>query len=99
VEVVDENYLMNFDEETGKIKGFYLRSVHGIAIPTPCIEISPADHALIIHNNGRYKLNVETKTLEELSEPEVELESYGPTLDDKNRADIDYLAIMMGVDL
>ena len=48
-------------------------------------------------NNGKYKLN--PVTLEDELYPEPEPHKPEPTLEEKNRADIDYLAIMTGVDL
>jgi len=55
-----ENYLMNYDKQTGEIKGFYLKSVHGGNIPTPILEITPEKHSFYINNNGKYKINIVT---------------------------------------
>ena len=55
-----ENYLMNYDEKSGQIKGFYLKSIHGDNIPSPTIEVSFEKHDFYMQNNGKYKLNLQT---------------------------------------
>lgn len=64
---MEENFLLNYDPETGDIKGFYLRSIHGDNIPQPYIEITPEKHDFYIGNNGLYKLD--PITLEDMLKP------------------------------
>lgn len=54
-----ENYLMNYDETTGNILGFYLKSIN-VNIPNPNIEITPEKHNFYMENNGLYRLNPTT---------------------------------------
>lgn len=77
-----ENYLLNYDEITGEIKGFYLRSVHGGGIPSPTIEISPEKHNFYMENNGLYKLN--TSTLDEELVPIPEQLPHVKTIEEIN---------------
>jgi hypothetical protein len=65
-----ENYLMNYCEKTGVIRGFYLKSIHGDKIPSPNIEISPEKHMFYMDHNGEYKLNPITLEDELLPIPE-----------------------------
>lgn len=60
---MNENYFMNYDENTGKIKGFYTKSIHGDNIPTPNVEITQEKHDFYMEHNGQYRLN--PKTLED----------------------------------
>lgn len=82
-----ENYSMNYDELTGEIKGFYLKSIHGDKIPSPTIEISPEKHMFYMEHNGEYKLNTITLEDELLPIPEplprekTELDIIRETLD------------------
>jgi hypothetical protein len=93
---MEENYLMHYDNE-GYIKGFYLKSIHGDNIPRPVIEITPEKHNFYLENQGLYKIN--PLTLEDEAIPEPPPQPYEPSLEERNRADIDYIAIMAGVDL
>lgn len=93
---MEENYLMHYDEN-GFIQGFYLRSIHGNNIPEPYIEISDEKHQFYLDNQGKYKINPVTLEDEIVQVPEPQ--PYEHTLEERNRADIDYIAIMAGVDL
>jgi len=80
-----EDYLMNYDEQTGEIKGFYLRPVHTI-IPLPIKEITEEKHQFYMENNGKYKLNPITLEDElipyvEIPQPKTELEILKETID------------------
>lgn len=55
-----ENYFMDYNKDTGDIKGFYLKSIHGVNIPEGCIEITPEKHDFYMDNNGLYRLNLTT---------------------------------------
>lgn len=63
------NYLMNYDSETGEIKGFYLKSIH-TNIPAPCLETTSEKHQFYMENNGKYKLNPATLEDELMPIPE-----------------------------
>ena len=69
-----ENYYLNYDEKTGEIKGFYLKSIHGDNIPTPFIEISPEKHRFFMENNSKYKININTLTEEKIEVTYIEKE-------------------------
>lgn len=96
---MNENVLLHYNPETGYIIGFFPLEVRYLykEIPEPHIEITKDKYELYKNNPGKYKLNL--KTLEEELIPEPEPQPYEPTLEERNRADIDYIAIMMGVDL
>lgn len=90
-----ENYLMNYDEKTGEIKGFYLKSIHGNNVPFPTIEITPERHEFYMQYNGKYKLNPETLEDELIVEPELQLQP--PTQEDRLNAVESAISAIMGV--
>jgi len=67
---MQEKYFISYDEVTGEIKGFYVKSVHGDNIPTPNKEITSEKHDFYMVNNGLYKLNPLTLEDELLPTPE-----------------------------
>jgi hypothetical protein len=89
-----EKFLMHYDETTGEIKGFYLASIHGENIPSPCIEIDAEKHRFYMENNGLYKINI--NTLEDELLPILEPTPQPPTEQEKLKADIDYLLMLAG---
>lgn len=55
---MEEQYLLNYDPDTGEVKGFYLKSIHGDNIPTPNLEVDKNRHQLYMDNQGKYKINL-----------------------------------------
>lgn len=82
---MEEKYYLNYDEKTGVIKGFYLKSIHGDNIPTPNIEITTEKHDFFFKNNGLYKINLKTLTEEKI---EVKPFQKEPTEQEKINAQI-----------
>lgn len=81
---MSENYYMNYDAETGEIKGFYIKGIHGENIPTPNVEITPEKHDFYMQNNGKYRLN--PKTLEDELIPEPAPKVQPPSIESRVKA-------------
>lgn len=90
---MQENYLMNYDVQTGEIKGFYLRSIHE-NIPKPVIEVTPEKHDFYMQNNGKYRLNPITLIDEEIPTSESYIV---PTIENRISSVEDALTMLMGV--
>jgi len=77
---MEENYLLNYDEITGEIKGFFLRSQNK-DIPFPTIEITLAKRNFYSYHIGKYKINIQTleeelvpTVIDNTPQPKTELE-------------------------
>ena len=66
---MEENYILNYDPETGSILGFYLKSIHGDNIPSPNIEITQEKYDFYMQNNGKYR--IDPKTFQDIEIPVV----------------------------
>lgn len=87
-------------KENGELNGFYTEGLHK-KIPETAVEISKETRDLIIAQHKRFKLIDLEKaiTLDNLEEVEMEKIERPITPLEKVRADVDYIAIMTGVDL
>jgi len=94
-----ENFIMNYDKETGYIGGFYLKSIHVDNIPIPNMEITKEKHQFYMDNNGKYKLNPTTLEDELIPSPEPIQEP--KTQDEINSERIDAMesAVMLLMDM
>lgn len=91
---MEDKIYLYYDATTGEILGFYFESIHEDNIPTPNKEITPEEHEFYMDNNGKYRLNPTTLEYEEIPVTTITPE---PTLEERNRADIDYILVMQGL--
>ena len=54
---------VNYNSETGQILGFYPNDITYSNIPTPNIEITTKQHFECINNQGKRKVDLETKKI------------------------------------
>lgn len=87
-------------KENGEFNGFYTEGLHK-KIPETAVEISKETRDLIISQHKKFKvIDLEKEiTLDNLEEIELEAVERPITPLEKVRADVDYIAIMTGVDL
>lgn len=91
---------INYDND-GNILGFYNEDVHGDNIPTPNKNISVEVWQYLLANQNK-KIKIASLNKEELIEDDFEdkpivIIPQVPTLEEKNRSDIDYILIMQGL--
>lgn len=84
--------------------GFYIPEVHGKDFcKNECREITNEFYNFLLENQGEYLIDitsvVDTVTQKNLIERPMETIEQTVTLEQKNRADIDYICMMMGVSL
>lgn len=84
---------MDYDKETGAIKGFYSPEFHGENIPEGCIQITKEKHAFYLTNGGRYKIDI--VTLEDIRMPDPEPPIKSPTNDDLQKQIFDLTTMLV----
>lgn len=82
--------------------GFYTPEIHGEEFcNNECIEIADELYNYLLENNGKYLINVDSVsgivTKDNLIERPIRAEKIEPSLEQRNRADIDYIGMMTGV--
>lgn len=95
-------YKVNYDE-SGIILGFYIEEIHKENIPKPNKNITDELWQFLLKNPNK-KIKSDSFNKEELIEDDFEDNlivalQQEPTETEKLRADVDYIAIMAGVDL
>lgn len=92
-------YKLNYDIN-GNILGFYTKEIHGENIPSPTKGISNEVWQYLLDNqNKKIKLDSLTKeevTIEDFEDKPIAVMPQESSLEEKNRADIDYLLMLNG---